>query len=86
MGILASWLKKRSEKSVADSYRRGYDFAAGALMRGEKNAAEMQSYYENAGTFSEGRHAVSYDRGIEDATDKAVKLGIVEETRIFAMF
>lgn len=82
MGI-ANWFKQRAEKAKQAHYKRGYDYAAGELLRGEATPLEMMNRYDTSSTFNESPHLVSFDRGMEAATDRLCACGAVKDDRIY---
>ena len=85
MGIFSGfmeWYDKKSDKAKQSHYTRGYDYAAGVLLRGEKKPQEVMNEYTTGSTFSESPHLVSFDHGMEDATDRVCESGAVEDDRI----
>ena len=65
--MLRKWLEDRRNLARADRRRRGFDFAAGVLLRAadvQSAEAELDSYTDGALTF--GSHD-EFDLGISDA-------------------
>lgn len=79
---ISNWFKRRAEKAKQAHYKRGYDYAAGELLRGEATPLEMMNRYGTSATFNEAPHLVSFDRGMEDATDKLCESGAIKDDRI----
>ena len=60
---------KRLDKKM---YNRGYDFAAGALLRGEETPLSIESHYCICDW-------TSFDRGVNDAVATLIEKGVVED-------
>lgn len=61
--MFKQWKKRREEKAAAETYRCGYDLAAGRLLRGEE-PTELECEVDQArGTDT----YTVFDLGIEDA-------------------
>jgi hypothetical protein len=72
---IREWLKAREIREREDAFHRGYNFAAGVLLRGELSPIEldfMQSDYD----------VDSYDVGVNEAIDRVCSLGICTDNRI----
>lgn len=63
------------------AYEHGYDYAAGSLLRGEKTAYELEVEADTPAEWNLDQEHKSFDRGINEAIDKLITLGIVEDTR-----
>lgn len=72
--LIGNWRKLHSEKR----YREGYDYAAGALLRGEETAKTLSNYLLEAHAFNQ--HNI-FDRGVEDAMLKLIRLKAIEDDR-----
>lgn len=86
MGIISNWFKAQEEKAKKAHYKRGYDYAAGELLRGESTPLELMHRYETSQTFAENPTLREFDRGMEDATDRLCGSGAIVDDRIFPMF
>ena len=71
--MIKQWLKKRRENRARKLYNRGFDYAAGALLRGEKTPIELQ-----AESCPEDRD--EFDIGVDHAINKL--LNLIEDNRI----
>lgn len=77
------YFKKRREKAEAEAYRRGYDYAAGALLRGDGSPEYYEQLAQTGETFGEGGTHKCFDRGIRGAIDKLVELGVIVDDRVY---
>ena len=68
--------RRRHEAGSQRAYVRGYDWAAGLLLRGEAEPITVQAYTEPGLRYSD------FDRGADAAVDRLVALNIVEDNRI----
>lgn len=66
---IQAWLDRRAEAEALRSYHKGYDFAAGKLLRGELTPAELQIMYEDPLDACN-----PFDVGMEDAVDRLCQL------------
>jgi hypothetical protein len=75
--------QQRAWNRINKSYERGYNYAAGALLRGEKTAyqLEVESDTPSEWQTEDGR---AFDKGIIAAVDKLTSLGVVEDDRLNA--
>lgn len=71
----------RKLKKNKEAYDHGYDYAAGSLLRGEKTAYELEVEADTPSEWNLDEEHRSFDRGINDAVDKLISLGIVKDTR-----
>lgn len=78
---IGNWFEQRRMKAIAAQKTRGYDYAAGCLLRGGK-PSELERYYGTSETFGEGEFEKAFDRGMIEATNRAVELGIVVDDRV----
>ena len=73
---IIKWFQERKQRVDQDLYCRGYDYAAGALLRGEKTPlvlnAEQVDYNRNL-----------FDFGMDAAIAKVTELGIVKDDRMW---
>lgn len=76
------WSENRAAVAIQRSYRSGYDYAAGALLRREKNPAELEAQYDTADAFGENARAKAFDRGMRDAVNVILTLGFVRDNRV----
>lgn len=77
------WLKKRKERKLAARYVAGYDWAAGALLRGEITPAYVQRVTENV--FDEDDEALRrFDLGAIAATDSLCFGYKLPDDRVYA--
>lgn len=78
MKILDNYLSKRKLKREKELYNKGFDYAAGELLRQaptEDVIQELQSHVDCAVHFDDYDE---FDHGIDDAIDRAIKLGIAK--------
>lgn len=68
------WVSNYRKRSKKENYNNGYDYAAGALLRGEKTAKGLKAYFF-------GSESDSFDIGIVDAINKLQHLGFIKETK-----
>ncbi len=71
-----NWFKKRNERKRKKLFNRGYDFAAGSLLRGEETPISLESKWWRSPNSNE------FDSGVGAATSKLIDLGIVEDDSI----
>lgn len=69
------WKERRQEAR----YKEGYDFAAGALLRGEETPLTLQAYLTEAQAFNT---TTPFDTGIEDAMLRLIRCKAIEDNRI----
>lgn len=72
--------KKAQRIQVAKN--RGYDYAMGCIMRGEKTPRQLDDESCSSYIMHEDGCARAFDQGIRDAIDKAVSVGAVEDDRL----
>ena len=73
--ILLNWLKKRKQRTEQDLYNRGFDYAIGAIVRGEKTPLELDAEQIDC-------HRNQFDVGMDRATDYAVQHKLIKDDRI----
>lgn len=78
------WHGNRKLKRIDDAYTHGYDYAAGALLRGEKTPYDLEAEADTSSTFHEDEENRSWDRGMMAAVDKLVLYGVVDDNRFGA--
>jgi hypothetical protein len=64
LDLIAQW----KQRSMDKEWRRGYDWAAGAILRGESSARKV---------FDQAVMPDPFDRGALAAIDRLVELGVV---------
>ena len=73
--VISSWIARRKKKQAEELYVCGYDYAAGALLRGEKTPlmldAEISAFDKNL-----------FDEGMNEAMRRVCNLNIVEDDRV----
>ena len=69
------WFQKRKQLIERSQYNSGYDYAAGALLRGDKTPFELdvEQVCENRSSF---------DYGMDAAIREVVHFGIAKDDRI----
>jgi hypothetical protein len=72
---LRTWLVKWRDERRTRRFNSGFDYAAGALLRGEKTPFDL-----DVETWILGRN--EFDQGIDAAIDAAVRYGVVTDNRI----
>lgn len=72
------WLENKKARDRRRLYIQGYDYAAGAIVRGDQCPMELQYEYDTP--FPGDRN--NFDRGMEDAVDFLVKIGFVKDNRL----
>jgi len=75
--ILSSWLKKRKQKAEKELYNRGFDYAMGVIIRGEKTPLVL-----DAEQWREVPRNL-FDVGMDNAIDYAVQHGLVKDDRMW---
>ncbi|GAF74550.1 unnamed protein product [marine sediment metagenome] len=70
MNFITNWLEKRRDKKSLGQYNRGFDYAAGEILRGT-NRHVLLNYTDTARTMGDYN---SWDAGIEDADREIRKL------------
>lgn len=73
--IFKKYFGKREERHKAQTRRDGFDFAAGAMLRGEETPLSLDAMQSND-------YRDSFDFGMDDAIDCLVRLGVVEDNRV----
>lgn len=76
---IKDWLEKRRAAAREAEYRRGYDWAAGRLLRGHATPITIEAY-----TYI--RYSPRYDdfdRGADAAVDRLVEAGVIEDDRVW---
>ena len=76
MRALIKWFQTRKQQIKHDQYISGFDYAIGAIARGEKTPLEL-----DAEQYVDYRD--QFDTGINDAIAKAIQLGIVKDDRMW---
>lgn len=79
--FVKNWMQQRQQRALIAAHNSGYDYAAGALLRNELTPAELAVQYITADTWSEGGTSRAFDRGMREAVDKLVSLGVVYDNR-----
>lgn len=72
--LIQNWLIKRRLDKETNQYVKGYNFAAGELLRGTATPQEIESYYYRSSW-------TPFDRGCNDAIDRLVRLNAVIDNR-----
>ena len=75
MNRLKQWLQKRRMRHSKELYNRGFDYAIGALIRGDKTPLEL-----DAEQFPGYRNI--FDVGMDNAIDFAVQHKLVEDDMV----
>lgn len=75
LGQLRAWLVKWRDERRTRRFNSGFDYAAGALLRGEKSPFDL-----DVETWILDRD--EFDLGIDAAIDAAVRHGVVIDNRI----
>ena len=70
MNFISNWLERRSDKKSLEKYNRGFNYAAGEILRGT-NRHVILAYTDTARTTGAYN---SWDAGMEDADRKIRKL------------
>ena len=72
---LNDWLQKRRQKFKDSQYTSGYDYAAGALLRGDKTpiALDAEIIWE---------YRSQFDVGMQVAIANAIEAGLVKDDRV----
>lgn len=72
--IFDFWIKRKAWRKKRE-FNDGYDFAAGALLRGEKSPLELVAlcWPDNSDPF---------DKGMTEATNKLISLGLINDNRM----
>ena len=76
MNKLKQWLQKRRMRHSKELYNRGFNYAMGTLVRGEKTPLIL-----DAERYEVSRDA--FDNGEDAAMAKAIQLGIVKDDRMW---
>ncbi|MCK5608216.1 hypothetical protein KAR91_40415 [Candidatus Pacearchaeota archaeon] len=69
-------LKKHREKKKQEARINGYNWAAGALLRGEETPMSIDAY-------TSGNDRTEFDFGAEEACNKLINLGVIVNDIIF---
>lgn len=68
----------RRARKAREHYIRGYDYAAGVLLRGEKTVTELEAEMPSDSTFGDLNPAyLAFSDGVDDACSKLVTTGVV---------
>ena len=78
------WLSHRKSRKEKEDYNRGFDWAAGALLRHEMTPAEVESYYNINSTAEESFSdlQINFIRGVRKAILTLIKTCVVEDDRL----
>ncbi len=76
---IKDWIKNRKWEKKQRKFNRafctGYDYAAGALLRGEESPFSLECYaWPDSYT--------PFDKGVSAATDRLVEAGVVKDDRM----
>lgn len=71
---LTNWLNRRKGTAKSAVFDRGFDYAAGALLRGEESPASLE-----AKPWPDD--VTDFDRGMLAAIDRLVTAGVVHDDR-----
>ena len=72
--FIKKWLKERKNKANKKAYNRGYDFAAGALLRKDTTPLLISTYIDL-------NDQINFNDGRDDAIDLLVKVGLIKDDR-----
>lgn len=70
---LRQWRERRQAAQRTADFNRGFDYAAGALLRGEETPQSLEAKVWEV---------ESFDRGMFAATDKLVQAGLIQDNRL----
>ena len=73
---IKEWNLERTNKLHKEEYDRGYDFAAGILLRGEETPNSLMGKYGNSDSWD------LFDEGANDATNHLIREGVIENDRV----
>jgi len=73
--MIPKWLKDYIKKNKETAWKEGYNWAAGALLRGEETPISIEAY-----TYNNNKEA--FDFGSEEAVNKLIELNIILDDRI----
>lgn len=65
------FIESYKAKQKAEQERKGYDWAAGALLRGEETPMSIDAY-------TNGNDRTAFDFGADEACRKLISLGVVK--------
>lgn len=68
------YFERRKQAALKRARQNGFDYAAGALLRGEKTTQELTDQAMTADTWGESNYHKEFDLGILDAIDRCVAL------------
>lgn len=74
---LRAGVARTKEASRKAAYERGYNFAAGALLRGEESVRSLEERVYSP--FPQNEQANEFDRGVRDAIFRLVRANVVED-------
>jgi hypothetical protein len=74
-----AWREGRAAERRFAEFRRGYQYARGALASGEESPLSLQCYTDTSRGFGDYSH---FDSGVEVAIAKAVADGLVADNRL----
>lgn len=72
---LRKWFQQQQQKSRDSQFTAGYDYAAGALLRGDKTPLSLGSEFV-------WEYRSNFDVGMQIAIENAIELGMVNDDRI----
>ena len=72
---IMKWFQERKQRIKKDAYDSGFNYAIGAIIRGERTPIYFDSILWR-------KEWSNFDHGIDTAVDKAIELGIVKDDRI----
>lgn len=72
---ITKWIQKRKLKAEKSQYIAGYNYAAGALLRGDETPISLESQYCYG-------NWTPFDRGANDAMVRLIRGGIVEDDNV----
>lgn len=70
------WLTHWQERKKQARFNRGYDYAAGALLRGEETPGSLEAkWWHNP-------YSDEFDTGVMTATKRLINLNVIEDNSI----
>ena len=70
--IMFKWLSNYRKRLKKENYDNGFDYAAGVLLRKDRTAIQLTSYFYDS-------ELDSFDRGVIDAINKLKEIGFIEK-------
>ena len=74
-----AWAQARRMSALTLAFNQGYDWAAGALLRGQETPASLAVHIDSSYEFPQSPHARSFDRGAVAACNRLIYAGVIHD-------